>query len=345
MFSWWQPQEWIPVNNQPELQSNPNPSLEVPRRKGLKNQNLQELLGLIGIYALLFIGLSLKSPYFLKPDNLINIMTAVSVIGFIAIAMTMVIVSGGLDLSVGSVVALTGVIVAQLSHIMPIGAAIAVAILVGVFVGAFNGFAITKIGINPLITTLGTLSIARGLAYVLSKGDTQSIDNEAFTFLGNGRLGPIPVQVIVLIVLALLAAWVMKSTVFGRSVYAIGGNAQASRLAGLPVLRLQMFVYILSGLSAAVGGMFLTSQLSAAAPESSAGLELSVIAAVILGGTSLTGGKGTIAGTMLGVMILGTLNNGLTLLNVSSNYQDIARGAVLLLAVALDQLRLRVGQK
>jgi ribose transport system permease protein len=332
------------VNNQLELQPKPE-ALPAARRKGFKNQNLQELFGLLGIYALLFVGLSFASPYFLKPDNLINILVAVSVIGIIAIAMTMVIVSGGLDLSVGSVVALTGVAVAQLSHQMPIGLAVLVSIVVGICVGTFNGFAVTKIGINPLITTLGTLSIARGLAFVFSKGDTQSIDNEAFSFLGQGRLGPIPVQVIVLIVLALLAAWVMKATVFGRSVYAIGGNAQASRLAGLAVPRLQMAVYILSGLSAALGGMFLTSQLGAAAPDASTGIELSVIAAVILGGTSLSGGKGTIAGTMLGVLILGTLNNGLTLLNVSSYYQEIARGTVLLLAVALDQIRMRMASR
>ncbi len=321
------------------------PILAAPRRKGPKNQNLQELLGLLGIYALLVIGLSLTSPYFLGVGNLLNILVAVSTIGIIAIAMTMVIVSGGLDLSVGSVVALTGVMVAQLSHRMPIGAAVALALACGLGIGLFNGFAITRVGINPLIATLGMLSIARGLAFVFSGGLTQTIESEAFAFLGRGRIGGIPFQVIVLALLTLLAAWVMRSTVFGRSIYAIGGNAQASRLSGLPVLRLQMVVYVLSGLSAALGGLFLASQLGAGAPAAAAGIELSVIAAVILGGTSLNGGKGTIAGTLLGVLILGTLNNGLTLLNVSSYYQEIARGAVLLMAVALDQIRLRFGQK
>lgn len=306
---------------------------------------MQESLGLIAIYAALVIGLSLKSPYFLSVGNLLNILVAVSTIGIIAIAMTMVIVSGGLDLSVGSIVALTGVMVAQLSHQMPMGAAVGFALLCGVLVGLFNGFAITRIGINPLITTLGTLSIARGLAFVFSGGLTQTIDNEGFAFLGQGRVAGIPFQVIVLGVLALIAAWVMRSTVFGRSIYAVGGNAQASRLAGLPVLKLQTTVYVLSGLSAALGGLFLASQLGAGAPAAASGIELSVIAAVILGGTSLVGGKGTIAGTLLGVLILGTLNNGLTLLNVSSYYQEIARGVVLLMAVALDQIRLRFGQK
>jgi len=314
-------------------------------RPRLKNRAWSESLGLIGIYLALVVVLSLKSPYFLGVNNLLNILVTVTPIGIIAIAMTMVIVAGGLDLSVGSVVALTGVMVAQLSHRLPMEAAIAFALLCGLLVGLFNGFAITRVGINPLITTLGTLSIARGLAFVFSSGLTQTIDNEAFAFLGQGRVAGIPFQVVVMAVLALLAAWVMRSTVFGRSIYALGGNAQASRLAGLPVLRLQTTVYVLCALSAALAGLISASQLGAGAPASAAGIELSVIAAVILGGTSLSGGKGTIAGTLLGVLILGTLNNGLTLLNVSSYYQEIARGAVLLMAVALDQIRVRFGQK
>ena len=315
------------------------------KRPARARLNWQESAGLLGVYLLLIVVLSLKSPYFLSLNNGFNILVAVSTIGLVAVAMTLVIVSGGIDLSVGSIVALTGVCVAQLSHQMPIGAAVAIALVVGVAVGAFNGLAVTKIGINPLIATLGTLSIARGLAFVFSGGLTQSIDNEGFGFLGRGFVAGVPFQVIVMAVLFGVAAWVMRFTTFGRGIYAVGGNATAARLAGLPVQRLQMIVYILSGACAALGGVFLASQLGAGAPASSSGLELSVIAAVILGGTSLSGGKGTIAGTLLGVLILGTLNNGLTLLNVSSYYQDVARGVVLLLAVGLDQLRLRVASR
>ena len=315
------------------------------RRPARARFNWQESAGLLGVYVLLIIVLALKSPYFLSLNNFFNILVAVSTIGLVAVAMTLVIVSGGIDLSVGSIVALTGVCVAQLSHQMPIGAAVGIALVVGVAVGYFNGLAITKIGINPLIATLGTLSIARGLAFVFSGGLTQSIDNDGFGFLGRGFVAGVPFQVIVMAVLFALAAWLMKFTTFGRGIYAVGGNANAARLAGLPVSRLQTAVYILSGACAALGGVFLASQLGAGAPASSSGLELSVIAAVILGGTSLSGGKGTIAGTLLGVLILGTLNNGLTLLNVSSYYQDVARGVVLLLAVGLDQLRLRVASR
>ena len=259
--------------------------------------------------------------------------------------MTMVIISGGIDLSVGSVVALTGTLVAQLSHQMPIGEAVALAVCAGLVVGAFNGAAITLLKINPLIATLGTLSIARGLAFILSGGLTQTIDNEPFGFLGRGFVAGVPFQVLVMLVLFFLTAWVLRKTVFGRSLYAIGGNRAASRLAGLPVNGVQLAVYVLSGFSAALGGVFLASQLSAGAPAAANGIELSVIAAVILGGTSLSGGKGTMGGTLLGVLILGTLNNGLTLLNVSSYYQEVARGVVLLLAVGLDQLRLLLAQR
>src|SRR6266436_5674989 len=278
----------------------------------------QAAFGLLGVYVLLIVILSILSPYFLSVNNFFNILVAVAVIGIMAVTMTMVIVSGGIDLSIGSVVAIGGV------------------------VGYINGLAVTRFNINPLIATLGMLSIVRGIAFAASGGLTRDIFDPAFSFLGQGYLLGIPFQVIVMALLFLLTAWVMRQTTFGRAIYAIGGNAQAARLAGLPVRRLQIIVYVLSGLSAALAGVFLASQLSSGAPAAATGIELSVIAAVILGGSSLSGGKGTIWGTLLGVLILGTLNNGLTLLNVSGYYQDVARGLVLLIAVGLDQLRLRL---
>ena len=302
--------------------------------------NWREELGLLVVYILLFAALSwLAWPYFLKVRNLLNILVAVSTIGIISVAMTMVIVSGGIDLSVGSVVALTGVVIAQLSHHLSMPMAIGAGLLVGVVVGAFNGAAITYARINPLIATLATFSIIRGLAMRFTGGLTQSIDNPSFQFLGRGFVAGVPVPAIVMLVGFALTAIVMGWTVFGRDIYAIGGNAQASRLAGLPVSSLRMTVYVLSGLSAALGGVFMASQLGAAAPQAALGMELSVIAAVILGGTSLSGGKGSIWGTLLGVLIMGTLNNGLALMSVPSEMQDVARGTVLLLAVGLDQLR------
>lgn len=318
----------------------------------IRSFNWQESLGLAGVYLALIVVLSRLSPYFFKLNNLINILVAISTIGIIAVATTMVIVSGGIDLSIGSVVALSGVAVAQLSHHMPIPAAILISLGTGLGVGLVNGFAVTLVGINPLIATLGTLSIVRGLAFAFSGGLTQSIDDESFALLGNGLLHPlpgsefgIPYQVLFMLGLFLLGAWLMAFTVFGRAIYAVGGNAEASRLAGVSVPRTRMLVYVLSGLSAAIGGIFLTSQLRSGAPQAATGIELSVIAAVILGGSSLNGGKGTVWGSFLGILIMGTLNNGLTLLSISSDYQDVARGAMLLLAVGLDQLRLRLGGK
>jgi putative xylitol transport system permease protein len=202
-----------------------------------------------------------------------------------------------------------------------------------------NGFLVTVVRINPFITTLGMLSLARGLASVFSNGLTIPVFDEGFAQLGEGVLAGIPIAVIVTLALFLFAWVVMRFTVYGRAMYAIGGNAEASSLAGLAVNRYRFIAYLLSGFSAGIAGVFLTARLYAAAPQAAQGYELSVIAAVVLGGTSLAGGKGTILGTFIGVLILATLNNGMTLLSLSTDYQQIIQGAVLLLAVGLDQLR------
>lgn len=305
----------------------------------------REDLGLLAVYALLVVVLSALSPYFFSVRNFRNILAAASIIGTISVAATMVIVSGGIDLSIGSVAAIAGVIVAQLSLHAPMELSVFAAVAVGAAIGLLNGALITLARINPLIATLGTLSIFHGLAFAFSGGLTQTIGSQGFGFIGRGFILGIPFSVMLMGLLFALVGGVMGWTVFGRSVYAIGGNVHVSRLAGLPVQRVQITVYVLSGMSAALGGVVLASQLGAAAPQAATGYELSVIAAVILGGASLSGGKGTVWGTLIGVLIMGTLNNGLTLLGVSSYYQDVARGGVLLLAVGLDQLRLHFSAK
>ena len=296
---------------------------------------------LLGLYAALIAALSLLSPYFLSVNNFLNILLSVAIIGIISIGMTMLLISGGLDLSVGGVVALVGVTIAGLGERIGVNGAVGVALLLGVLVGLINGFATTWVGINPLIATLATLSLSRGLAFVFSGGLTQVVLDEGFGFWGRESLLGVPVPVIIYLALFAVGFVVLRYTTFGRAIYAIGGNPQASRLASVRVKRIQRIVYLLCALGAAVGGVVLTSQLAAGAPQAATGIELSVIAAVILGGTSLAGGSGSMIGTLLGVLIMGTLNNGLTLLSVDAYYQEIVRGLVLLLAVALDQLRKR----
>jgi ribose/xylose/arabinose/galactoside ABC-type transport system permease subunit len=296
-------------------------------------------IGLLVLLVGMMVYFSWASPFFLSVNNFLNIGSNISYIGIMAIAMTMVIVSGGFDLSVGAVVALTAVTVAKIHDLdVNIWIAVAAGFAIGPLVGLANGLLVTKVGINPLITTLGTMSIVRGMAFVLTGGLTGTILDSGFAYIGRGKFFEIPVPLIILLIWFLIALLVMTSTRFGRDLYSIGGNAEASRLAGIPVDRRKIAVYVISGGAASVAGIVLASQLGAGAPQSAAGVELTVITAVILGGTSLSGGKGTVWGTMLGVFIMGVLNNGLALLRVSSFYQEVFRGAVLLLAVAVDQL-------
>jgi ribose transport system permease protein len=296
-------------------------------------------VGLIALLLIMIVYFSWASPFFLSLNNFLNVGANISYVGIMAIAMTMVIVSGGFDLSVGAVVALTAVTIAKLvGEGVDIWVSVIVGFVLGPIVGLTNGLLVTKVGINPLITTLGTMSIVRGMAFVLTGGLTGTIADPGFAYIGRGEFFEVPVPLLILLGWFVVALIVMASTRFGRDLYAIGGNAEASRLAGIPVDRRKIAVYVISGGAASVAGIVLASQLGAGAPQSAAGVELTVITAVILGGTSLSGGKGTVWGTMLGVFITGVLNNGLALLRVSSFYQEVFRGAVLLLAVAVDQL-------
>jgi ribose transport system permease protein len=208
-----------------------------------------------------------------------------------------------------------------------------------------NGAITTRLKINPLITTLAMFSIVRGLSFALTSGQMNQLNSPTFQFLGRGDIAGIPFSLILMSVLYVIFYIILRWTGFGRDIYAIGGNATASRLAGIPVNRYLLIVYTLCGLLAAFGGLILASQLAAGTPQAATGLEFRVIAAVILGGTSLSGGKGSLVGTLLGVIILRTLDNGLILANVSSYWQEVAGGAVLLLAVGLDQLRMRLGRR
>ncbi len=321
-------------NTQPQSQTPPQTAATRAPRIGIGNG-----IGLLVLYLIMVVVISRLSPYFLGQRNLINLPVSVSVLGMIAIFSTMLMIGGGLDLSVGATTALVGVVVASAQTPLGVWGATLVGLLLGLGIGLLNGLLVTRVGINPLITTLGMLSTIRGLAFVFSGGLSIPMLDKDFGQLGRGNIGGVPIIVIVVAIMFIGAIIVMRYTTYGRAMYAIGGNSRASHLAGLPVKRYQLIAYMLSGLSAAIAGVLLTSRLGVAAPQASTGLELSVVAAIILGGTSLSGGKGNLFGTLLGIMILGTLDNAMTLLSVSAYYQQIGLGVVLLLAVGLDQLR------
>jgi ribose transport system permease protein len=322
------------MSSNPQSQVKPAVTTPVKPRIGVGSG-----IGLLILYLIMMFIISQLSPYFLGQRNLINVATSVSVLGMIAIFSTMLMISGGLDLSVGATTALVGVLVASTQGSLGVWGAVLFGLIIGLLIGLVNGLLVTRLGINPLITTLGMLSTIRGFAFVFSGGLSISMLDKSFGQLGRGNIFGLPIIVIVVLLMFIGAAVVMRFTTYGRAMYAIGGNSRASHLAGLPVKRYQLAAYVLSGLSAAVAGIFLTSRLGAAAPQASTGLELSVVAAIILGGTSLSGGKGNLLGTLLGILVLGTLDNAMTLLSVSAYYQQIGLGIVLLLAVGLDQLR------
>ncbi|MDB5525005.1 MAG: monosaccharide transporter rane protein family [Rhizobium sp.] len=312
----------------------------------LKSPTASSVLILLGFYVVLLVVFSVLSPYFMTLRNMLAISSNVAFIGLMAAAGTPLIIAGGLDLSVAAVAGLTGVVIAVLYSLgVPVWIAVLIAVLIGACVGAVNGLLATFLKLNPLIVTLGTMSIVSGFALILTGGLTKPLMIDGFNWIGSGRLFGVPVPAVLMVVVYILLAVVMRNTRFGRYVFAAGGNAEASRLLGLPVQPVQIALYIISAVSGAVAGTMLAAMLGAAAPNAAASHLLTVIAAIILGGTSLQGGRGSVWGTLVAVLILGTLNNGLTLLDVSSFWQDVTRGVVLLLAVGVDQVRRQIQEK
>jgi len=293
-------------------------------------------------YIVIVIALSLMSPWFFSFNNAMNIGINMSYIGLMAAAGTPLIIAGGLDLSVAAVAGLTGVLITIFfGWIDNIWLAVFLSLCFGALIGAFNGFLATVLKFNPLIATLGTMSIITGFSLVLTGGLTKSMMLPEFNYIGVGRIFNVPIPLIIMLLVMFLLWVLMSKTKFGRFLYASGNNPDASLLLGVPVVRVQFYLYVLSGLSGAIAGVLLTAMLGAAAPNAAGSHLLTIIAAIILGGTSLYGGIGSVWGTLFAVLILGTINNGLTLMNVSSSWQEVAKGTVLILAVGLDQWRMR----
>jgi len=310
--------------------------------RDLLSQDIAGVAVLGTLFLILVVGFSLLSPYFLNVNNLLSIGTNMAVIGLMAIVGTPVIIAGALDLSVAAIAGLAGVLVALLAAMgINIWLAALLAVIICGIIGGGNGLLVTRLHLNPLIVTLGTMSIITGSALVLTNGLSKPLLVPAFNWLGSGRVFGVPFPVIAMFAFATLLWWILARTKFGREVYAAGGNPEASRLMGVNVERIQLVLYIASGAVGAMAGIILAAMLGAAAPNAAGQQLLTVVAAIILGGTSLYGGRGSVWGTVFAVLILGTLNNGLTLMNVSSFWQEITRGTVLILAVAFDQIRTR----
>lgn len=303
----------------------------------ITKQTLYKLRTLIGL-AILVIALCVLSPRFLTISNLTNVLRQTSINAIIAIGMTFVILTGGIDLSVGSIFALSSAITGGLILLgVPAFLAIFIGLLVGIFCGVVNGILITRGKIPPFIATLAMMTIIRGVTLVYTKGQPITGLGDAFYWIGNGSIWIFPVPVVLTIVVFALTYWLLNRFKVGRYIYAIGGNEEASRLSGISTKYVKTIVYGISGLLAALSGIIIASRLNSAQPTAGQGAELDAIAAVVLGGTSLSGGQGGITGTIIGALIIGILNNGLNLLNVSPFYQAIVKGIVILIAILLDK--------
>ena len=318
----------------------PAPSRTAERIKAclrIRELNVLSVLLLVGLL------ISVFSPYFLTTNNLMGVFRSFSLIALMSIGMMLVIITGGIDLSVGSVMGLSSLVTAlAFQHGYSAPVAIGAGLGVGLAVGAFNGFMITWIQLPPFIATLGTLSIGRGLMYIVTKGVPVTPDvPDSFTFVGQGYIGFVPFPVVILLAMTAVFSIVMRQTRFGRHVYATGGNEVAARLSGVRTARVKFSVYVLSGLIASMAGVIAFSRFVSAEPASGFGAELDVIAAAAIGGASLSGGAGSVEGAIIGAALAGIITNGVVLLNIDTYAQQAITGCVILIAVSIDIWRVR----
>ncbi len=299
-------------------------------------------VGILMVLVALVILMSVIAPNFNRVDNLLNIARSISVNAILAAGLTFVILTGGIDLSVGSIVAVSGV-VAVIAAIAgwPAPAAILAGMLVGAACGLINGALTAYLSLAPFIVTLGTMTFLRGLAYTITEGQPIVSSDLNFRDMGNGYLSGVPIPVLVMLIVYLVAWFILERTRYGRHVYAVGGNPQAARLAGVRVNRVTTSVYVIAGACAGLAGVIFAARVISAQPTAGTGYELDAIAAVVLGGTSLAGGRGRIVGTLIGSVILGVLSTGLILLNVPFFTQLLIKGVVIIVAVAIDSLKQR----
>ena len=292
-------------------------------------ENLDKYKSLIGL-VLLCVVITFVSPAFMTLSNITNVFTQVSTNAIIAVGMTFVILTGGIDLSVGSTVAISGAFAASIiKSTNNVFLAVLAAGAVGIVIGLINGLLISKGKLQAFIATLATMTIFRGATLVFTNGTPISKLPENFVNIGNGKLGFIPIPVIITVIVLVIAIYVLTQTRFGRYLYALGGNEDSARLSGINTTKIKTLVYVISGFASSIAGVIIASRIGSASPNAGTGFELDAIAAVVIGGTSLAGGEGRITGTLIGALIIGVLNNGLNLMNVSPFYQSIVKGLVI----------------
>lgn len=302
---------------------------------------LQKLTAPLALVVMIII-FSISSPYFLRIDNIMTIALQTAITAITAYGMTYVIVSGCVDLSIGSTIALAGVLTAlMLQKGVPISIAIIITLIIGIIVGSLNGFMVAKMKLPPFIATLGAQMAIRGMAMIVTDAKPVYVQNvPIFKQLAQHRLfGVVPLPVIYMVLLAFLASFLLRKTVIGRNIFAVGSNEEAARLSGIRILQVRMFAYAFSGLMAAAAGVILASRVTSGQPGIATGYEANAVASAVIGGASMRGGHGTISGSILGAFILGVLMNGLNLLNVNQNWQTFATGMVVILAVWVDKMR------
>lgn len=295
--------------------------------------------GILIFLIALFVILSFSSPYFFTIGNLTTVLRQVAVVGIITVSMTMIILTGGIDLSVGSMLGLCAVILAKL---MVQGTnmilAIIITLIVGIVLGLFNGFLINEINISPLISTLGTMTIFSGVTYILTGGEGIFGFPSQFSFIGQGYVWKVPVPIIILVIVYIFGFFALNNTRYGRYLYGIGANEKASILSGVNVKKVKYIAYAMSGLLSSLASVVMLSRVNSALPNLGSGLEFDVVTAVVLGGISVNGGEGKLQGVVIGLLIIAILSNGMVLLGVGNYFQTVVKGLVLLIAVGIDNI-------
>ncbi len=312
----------------------------------MSNSNVVKVKNVLSRFIMVFalVGIILiftfSTDRFLTLDNMFNVLRQVSTNGIMALGMTLVIINGGIDLSVGSTLAFSGTIACGfIENGMPVFPAVLFGILSGAFFGLINGELVARVKMPPFIVTLATMQMIRGGAYIYSQGSPIRAIEESFNMIGNGYIGIVPVPVIIFVAIAFVLYLMLHRSKFGMYIYAVGGNQNCAIHSGINAKRVTVSVYVISGICAALSGIILSSRMYSGQPTSGSGAELDAIAAAVLGGTSFSGGAGTVWGTIIGILIIGIMNNGLNILNIASYYQLLLKGGIILLAIYIDMLK------